>query len=145
MTAIRAKRRMKGMLRMGLTYVDCQVENIRQPAKKATVRKLLADTGSLHTWIPSETLKRLGIEVVKKDMPFTLANGEIVRRSLGYAILRAAGFETVDEVVFGQPGDMSLLGAKTLEGFGALVDPTREKLAGAGPAPAAFTRKRGKA
>ena len=36
--------------------------------------------------------------------------------------MSAEGFETVDEVVFGEPGDLTLLGARTLEGFGVLVD-----------------------
>lgn len=39
------------------------------------------------------------------------------RREVGYAILYVDTFETIDEVVLGQPGDMSLLGARTLEGF----------------------------
>lgn len=47
-----------------------------------------------------------------------MANGQTVTRSVGYAIVRAAGFETVDEVVFGEPGELCQLGARTLEGFG---------------------------
>jgi len=39
----------------------------------------------------------------------------------------------VDEVVFGQPGDLPLLGARTLEGFGARVDPRNKRLVAAGP------------
>ena len=42
-------------------------------------------------------------------------------------------FETVDEVVFGQDGDLALLGARTLEGFPATVDPRRKMLVAAGP------------
>jgi hypothetical protein len=34
----------------------------------------------------------------------------------------AEGFETVDEVVFAEPGDMTVLGGRTLEGFGVMVD-----------------------
>jgi hypothetical protein len=59
-------------------------------------------------------------------------NGQTVTRSIGYALLRSRGFETVDEVVFGQPGDLALLGARTLEGFGATVDARRKRLV-AGP------------
>jgi hypothetical protein len=43
-------------------------------------------------------------------------------RETGYAILSAEGFETVDEVVFAEPGDMSLLGVRTIVGFGVMVD-----------------------
>jgi predicted aspartyl protease len=82
-------------------------------------------------------LRQADIQVVKKDVPFVMANGQTITRSLGYAIIRAEGFETVDEVVFGQPGDLSLLGSRTLEGFGALVDARKKKLVAAGPHPAA--------
>jgi hypothetical protein len=41
---------------------------------------------------------------------------------LGYAILSAEGFETVDEIVFAEPSDMTLLSVRTLEGFGVIVD-----------------------
>ncbi|MFB0516929.1 MAG: hypothetical protein ACETWG_10065 [Candidatus Neomarinimicrobiota bacterium] len=48
-------------------------------------------------------------------------------------------FETIDEVVFGKPGDMRLLGARTLEGFGAVVDSRQRKIVAAGPIPAAMS------
>jgi hypothetical protein len=40
-----------------------------------------------------------------------------------------AGFVTNDEVVFASPGDMHLLGVRTLEGFGVMVDPFAHRLA----------------
>lgn len=43
-------------------------------------------------------------------------------RPVGYAILAAEGFETADEVVFAEPGDRTLLGVRTIEGFGVVVD-----------------------
>ena len=66
-----------------------------------------------------------------------MANGESITRSIGYAIVRAGGFETADEVVFALPGDLCLLDARTLEGFGAVVDARRRCLVAAGPHPAA--------
>ena len=41
---------------------------------------------------------------------------------MGYAVLAAEGFETVDEVVFAEKSDLLLLGVRTLEGFGVMVD-----------------------
>ncbi len=122
---------------MGTFYIRCEIVNVRKPAKSVAVPKLLVDSGSEFTWIQESALKQAGIEVVKKDEPFQMANGMIVTRSVGYAIVRAAGFETVDEIVFAQPGDLSLLGARTLEGFGAHVDARRKRLVAAGPHPAA--------
>jgi hypothetical protein len=43
----------------------------------------------------------------------------------------------MEEVVFAQPGDLSLLGARTLEGFNAVVDARKKRLVAAGPIPAA--------
>jgi hypothetical protein len=34
----------------------------------------------------------------------------------------ADGYETTDEVAFAEPGDMILLGVRTIEGFGVAVD-----------------------
>jgi len=70
--------------------------------------------------------------VEKRDQKFVMANGEVITRDIGYAILRANGFETVDEIVFARRGDLNLLGARTLEGFGAIVD-ARKQLVAAGP------------
>lgn len=97
------------------------------------MRHLLVDTGSAFTWVPGNVLDRTGIRVVKKDQQFVMANGQTVTRSVGYAIIRAAGFETIDEVVFAQLGDLSLLGSRTLEGFGAQVDGRGKRLVAAGP------------
>jgi hypothetical protein len=41
---------------------------------------------------------------------------------VGYAILRAEGYATIDEIAFGESRDASLLGVRTLEGFGVMVD-----------------------
>jgi hypothetical protein len=83
--------------------------------------------------LPEQVPRRAGIAVSKKDVRFLMANGDTVSRPVGYAIVRASGFETVDEVVFGQPDDLSLLGARTLEGFGAVVDARRKRLVATGP------------
>jgi predicted aspartyl protease len=122
---------------MGVFYIDAEVVNIRRSARKVTVPKLLVDSGSEYTWIPEAMLRRANIQIVKKDLPFLMANGQTISRSVGYAIVRAAGFETVDEVVFGQPGDLSLLGSRTLEGFGAMIDARKKRLVAGGPHPAA--------
>lgn len=122
---------------MGIFHVDCDIVNVRHAKKKVSVPKLLVDTGSELTWIPEAALQQARISVVKKDMPFLMANGQTITRSIGYAIICVGQFQTVDEVVFAQPGDLSLLGARTLEGFGAMVDSRKKKLVAAGPHPAA--------
>ena len=63
--------------------------------------------------------------------------GRAVTRDVGIVLLRHREFRTVDEVVFAKPGDLRLLGARTLEGFNARVDSRRKRLVAAGPLTAA--------
>jgi predicted aspartyl protease len=121
------------MQKMGTFRVDCKVVNILNRKKSAEVAQLLVDTGSDYTWLPAQVLERIGIERVKKDIRLIMANGQTITRTVGYAILRCGEFETVDEVIFAEPGDQSLLGARTLEGFNARVDSKQKKLVAAGP------------
>jgi predicted aspartyl protease len=122
---------------MGTFYVGCKVENHKDQKRSAVVPKLLVDTGSEFTWLPSDTLQRIGIEPVKKDLLIQMANSQLLTRSVGYAILRVDKYETIDEVVFGQKGDLSLLGSRAMEGMNVHVDARRKRLVAAGPVVAA--------
>ena len=118
---------------MGTFHVDCTVQNYTQPRKRALVHDLLVDTGSDSTWIAEETLRALGIVREKKDLTFVMANGQTITRSVGFAVVRLDDHFTIDEVVFAEPGDLLLLGARTLEGLGLRVDSRSKKLVAAGP------------
>lgn len=117
---------------MGLFYVGCRVVN-PSTSKSAVVRRLKVNTGAESTWINAKVLEAIGIERRKKDLQFQLANGQIITRSVGYAVLSVNKSETVDEVVFAEPGDLQLLGARALEGLNLHVDARRKKLVAAGP------------
>ncbi len=110
---------------MGVFYVRCRLEHIAHRDRSVTVSKLLVDTGSECTWIPAATLDKLGVQREKKDVPFVLANGQEVTRTVGYAIIRVEKAVTIDEVVFAEAGDLALLGARTLEGLNLRVDSVR--------------------
>ena len=97
------------------------------------MRRLMVDTSAESTWIDTTLLETIGIERRKKDLQFQLANGQIVTRSVGYAVLRVNKAETVDEVVFAESGDLQLLGARALEGLNLQMDSRRKKLVAAGP------------
>ena len=108
------------------------------PRKRAvTVPRALVDTGSEYTWVPSKSLEMIGVAREKKDFIFTMANGQTVTRSVGFAIVRVGKHFTIDEVVFAEPGDMTLLGARTRVGLSLVVDSRKKKLVAAGPLPAA--------
>jgi predicted aspartyl protease len=118
---------------MGVFYVDCRVKNIVDRERSANVSELIVDTGSEFTWLPKDILMRIGVNVEKPGQKFTMANGEVIVRDIGYALLKVNGFETVDEVVFAHGGDLNLLGARTLEGFGAIIDASKKQLVASGP------------
>jgi len=122
---------------MGTFYVGALIENHIERKKSARIPKLLVDTGSEHTWLPEAILDKLGVSREKKDVSFVMANGTIVTRSVGFAVIRVDKYFTIDEVVFAEKGDLVLLGARTLEGLNLVVSPTRRKLVAAGPIPAA--------
>jgi predicted aspartyl protease len=122
---------------MGIFYVDCIIQNITSPKKSVSVKKLMIDSGSEFTWVPEDELAKAEISVRKKDVSFVMADGQKITRDVGYALIRCGEFETVDEVVFGRPEDLRLLGSRTLEGFGAVVDARRKKLVASGPLPVA--------
>jgi predicted aspartyl protease len=118
---------------MGTFHVRCKIENPSDRHKAAVVPKLLVYTGSDYTWVPTTLLDKLGIDREKKDLPFLMANGQQITRSVGFAIIRLDKFFTIDEVVFAEKGDLLLLGARTLEGLNLAVDSKRKRLVAAGP------------
>ena len=121
---------------MGTFRVDVEIENPARPGERRTLRSVLVDTGAELSWVPAEVLESLGIERYKK-WRFRQANGTILERWVGGAFINVAGNRTTDDVVFGEPGDLVLLGARTLEGLNFRVEPVTRQLVDAGPAPAA--------
>ena len=122
---------------MGTFHTACTVENHVDRSKSVRIPKLLVDTGSEHTRIPTAKLEKIGVKREKKDVSFVMANGEVITRSVGFAILRVGKAFTIDEVAFAEEGDLLLLGARTLEGLNLTVDSSKKKLVAAGPLPAA--------
>ena len=119
--------------RLGTFYASCHVENHVDRKKSAEVPKLLVDSGAEFTWINAETLKNIGVKREKKDYTFVMANGQHITRAVGFAIIRVGDAVTTDEVVFGEPGDLQILGARSLEGMNLRVDSRAKKLVAGGP------------
>ena len=121
---------------MGTFRTDVEVANPADPVKRELVRSALVDTGAALSWFPGALLQSLGITRLK-EVRFRQADGTILTRWTGAALVYAGGTTTNDEVVFGEPGDLILLGARSLEGLNLRVDPVAMQLVDAGPAPAA--------
>ena len=128
------------LTRVSLFRVNVVASNPKDEARATSPLPVLVDTGSELTWLPATILVTVGIEPRRKRL-FTTATGVRVERTVGYAVLAAEGHETVDEVVFAEPGDLSLLGVRTLEGFGVAVDPLGHRLVAVSTIAAGSQRK----
>jgi len=121
---------------MGTFRVDIEIENPALPGTAHVLHNVLVDTGAELSWVPRDVLESLGIKQ-NSLWKFRQAHGAILERWTGTAIIRVAGKQAGDEIVFGEPGDLTLLGARSLEGLNFRVEPGNEQLVDAGPAPAA--------
>ncbi|MEO8620636.1 MAG: hypothetical protein ABI625_06200 [bacterium] len=117
---------------MGILRIEVEIENHAKPGERRLLHSVMVDTGAELSWAPATVLESLGITRVKQ-IRFQHASGSVLERWVGYAIIHAEGTQTVDEVVFGEPGDLVLLGARTLEGMNFVVDLVGKRLVGAGP------------
>ncbi|MBI2072375.1 MAG: Retroviral aspartyl protease [Gemmatimonadetes bacterium] len=121
---------------MGTFRVDIQIENPIRPGERRFLPSVLVDTGAELSWVPTAVLESLGVER-NNQWRFRQADGTVLERWTGSVFIHLAGKRAADEVVFGEPGDLTLLGAHTLEGFNLRVEPVTKTLVDAGPAPAA--------
>ena len=121
---------------MGIFRTDVELEHPARAGERGRVAAVMVDTGSELSWFPTPVLESLGIERIAVRR-FRQASGSIVERWIGSAVLYAGGTLAPDFVVFGEAGDLTLLGARSLEGLNLVVDPVNKRLIDAGPAPAA--------
>jgi predicted aspartyl protease len=123
---------------MSLFKVNVVARNPKGEELATVPLEALVDTGSELTWLPAEVLRAAGI-TPRRKRAFSTATHQRIEREIGYAILSAEGFETNDEVVFAEPGDITLLGVRTLQGFGVMVDNLGHRLVGTATIVAVFS------
>jgi predicted aspartyl protease len=121
---------------MGFFRTTVDIANPVTPGDRRTISNVIVDTGAELSWFPRSMLEELGIAPLKR-WHFRQADGSVLARWTGGVWIHAAGTLTLDEVVFGEPGDLTLLGARSLEGLNLRVEPVTKRLVDAGPAPAA--------
>ena len=115
-------------------FVDMEVRAHPNDAD-ARLLRVLVDTDSKYSWLPSATLEDLGV-VRRRTVTFRTASGDELSRRAGFAYLSADGSQTADLVVFGEAGDPTLIGRHTLAGLNLTADPAAKRLAPSGPVPA---------
>ncbi len=111
---------------MGLTVLEIEVGNPASPDVREKV-EFLIDSGAIYSVVPSAVLDRLGIRPLT-EQEFRLANGSKIIRKKGIALFKYGDRIGGADVIFGEDGDQSLLGAFTLESLGLALDPLRREL-----------------
>ncbi len=111
---------------MGTFAVDVRLANPAHPEKTQEI-KLLVDTGSAYTWVPSTVLTQLGLAPRMSRRIITI-QGQVVERPAAEVLITLDAQTLHTICLFGQPGDLEVLGAVTLEEFGLAVDPVQKRL-----------------
>jgi len=111
---------------MGLTRLRLKVKKDAAARAHREV-EFLIDSGAVHSVVPRDTLRALGIKPFKKT-GFILANGGSIERNVGTAHFVYKDHEGGAPVIFGEVGDSALLGATTLEAMELALNPLSREL-----------------
>ena len=125
----------------GIFRTTISVAALASPDRRRDLADAMVDTGSEYNWVPRDVLLDLGVAPVRIDR-FETADGRVLEREVGFALLYAGGRSATTIVVFAEDGDMVLLGAHGLDGLNMRIDLGRKELVPAGPVPAALTLSR---
>ncbi len=107
---------------MGIVKTSFKICNPKDEKKCALIKDAVVDTGSVLTWVPRKALEDIGLKP-EKTRVFTSITGERIERGVSPALCQADGEKPAGcDVVFGQPGDKTVLGATALETLGLDVD-----------------------
>jgi aspartyl protease family protein len=111
---------------MGLTVLTLEVANAAAPERREAV-EFLVDSGAVYSFVPRPVLERLAIQPHSRQR-FRLADGSTIDRDRGDALFFYGGQRGASPVIFGEPGDATLLGAVSLEALGFVLDAIRRDL-----------------
>ena len=111
---------------MGTFFVEVTLASPRQPERKEQL-KLVVDTVSTYTWVSATFLHALGVQPMARRRVLTI-EGRSVERPGAEVLITLEGRTLHTVCLFGEGGDLEMLGAYTLEGFGLAVDPVQRRL-----------------
>ena len=111
---------------MGVTTLTVDVANPATPDVTESL-EFIVDSGAVMSVVPADVLHRLGILPTKQET-FRLANGQQIVRHKGIVRFQFREWIGGSDVIFGEEGDATLLGALTLEALGLLLDPIKREL-----------------
>jgi predicted aspartyl protease len=111
---------------MGTFFVEVSFASPQRPERREPL-KLLVDTGSTYTWVSAAFLHALGVQPTEHRRVLTI-EGKTVDRPAAEVLITLEGRSLHTICLFGESGDLEVLGAYTLEGFGLAVDPVQRRL-----------------
>jgi predicted aspartyl protease len=117
---------------MGTFRTTIAIEHTATRGRTEVVRDVLVDTGADATWVPRTVLDALGIRPERSER-YRMADGRVLEREVGFALVHVGNKATADDVVFAEPTDIVILGARSLEGLNLRVDPRGKRLVSGGP------------
>lgn len=113
-------------LRVKLVVLEMEVGNLAN-AEVTTKVEFLIDSGARYSVVPTPLLEKLGIKLLG-EQEFQLSDGTKVVRKKGAALFKYGERVGGADVIFGEEGDATLLGALTLEALGLSLDPLRREI-----------------
>lgn len=111
---------------MGVTTARLTIKNPFKP-KPSQTAEFMVDSGAHYTVLPQSLVKKLGLKP-SYEQRFSLADGKVIQRSVGSALIKFEERELAVPVVLGEVGDGPLLGITTLEAFGLMLDPFKRQI-----------------
>jgi predicted aspartyl protease len=111
---------------MGTFFTNVQIASPRRNDRRETV-KLLVDSGSVYTWISASVLRDLGVQPTDRRRVVTIEE-RTTERGMAEILITLDGRTLHTLCLLGEPGDLEVLGAYTLEGFGLAIDPVQRRL-----------------
>ncbi len=107
-------------------FADALLASPLRPDRREPV-KVLVDSGSTYTWVSAPVLRALCVEPTERRRVVTI-EGQVTERDAAEVLITLEGRTLHTLCLFGDAGDLDVLGAYTLEGFGLGIDPVQRKL-----------------
>jgi predicted aspartyl protease len=111
---------------MGTFFTEALLASPQRPERREPV-SLLVDSGSTYTWIGGALLRALSVAPTERRRVVTI-DGQVAERDAAEVLITLEGRTLHTLCLFGDAGDLDVLGAYTLEGFGLGIDPVQRKL-----------------
>ena len=111
---------------MGTFFVEALLAARDRPERREPV-SLLVDSDSTYTWVAAALLRTLSVVPTGRRRVVTI-EGQVAERDAAEVLITLEGRTLHTVCLFGDAGDLDVLGAYTLEGFGLGVDPVQRKL-----------------